>query len=98
MIFGMNLIFCMWSGIHKYIYMIQFIHIGVVRHTWVCQKYFSILNTQYIKTELDYHGAYMDRHPQKEQIPASIYLLKVNNGSTRAGCEICSKLSTKTPE
>ena len=30
--------------------------------------------------------------------PASIYLLKVNNKSTRIRCEICSKLTIKTPE
>ena len=30
--------------------------------------------------------------------PASIYLLKVNNKSTRTKLEICSKLTTKTPE
>ena len=29
---------------------------------------------------------------------AGIYLLKVNNRNTRAGCEICSKLTIKTPE
>ena len=27
-----------------------------------------------------------------------IYLLKVNNGNTRIGCEMCSKLTIKTPE
>ena len=27
-----------------------------------------------------------------------IYLLKVNNKNTRTGCEICSKLTIKTPE
>ena len=26
------------------------------------------------------------------------YLFKVNNGNTRTMCEICSKLSIKTPE
>ena len=31
-------------------------------------------------------------------IPAGNYLLKVNNRSTRARCEICSKLTIKTPE
>ena len=31
-------------------------------------------------------------------IPAGIYLLKVNNRSTRTRCEICSKLTIKTPE
>ena len=30
--------------------------------------------------------------------PAGIYLLKVNNGSTRTRCEICSKLTIKIPE
>ena len=29
---GMKLIFCMWSGIHKYIYLIQSIQMDVVRH------------------------------------------------------------------
>ena len=29
---------------------------------------------------------------------ASIYLLKVNNRNTRTRCEICSKLTIKTPE
>ena len=31
-------------------------------------------------------------------LPADIYLLKVNNRNTRTRCEICSKLTTKTPE
>ena len=30
--------------------------------------------------------------------PAGIYLLKINNRNTRTRCEICSKLSIKTPE
>ena len=30
--------------------------------------------------------------------PAGIYLLKVNNGNTRTMCEICQKLTIKTPE
>ena len=30
--------------------------------------------------------------------PAGIYLLKVNNRNTRKMCEICSKLTIKTPE
>ena len=30
--------------------------------------------------------------------PAGIYLLKVNNRSTRARCKICSKLTIKTPK
>ena len=34
----------------------------------------------------------------KQPIPAGIYLLKVNNRNTRTRCEICSKLTIKTPE
>ena len=33
-----------------------------------------------------------------EPFPTGIYLLKVNNRNTRASCEICSKLTIKTPE
>ena len=29
---------------------------------------------------------------------ADIYMFKVNNGNTRKMCEICSKLTIKTPE
>ena len=35
---GMKLIFCMWLGIHKYIYLIQSINVGVVRHTMAFRK------------------------------------------------------------
>ena len=31
------------------------------------------------------------------KIPVGIYLLKVNNRITRSRCEICSKLTIKTP-
>ena len=30
--------------------------------------------------------------------PANIYLFKVNNRNTRKTCEMCSKLTMKTPE
>ena len=33
-----------------------------------------------------------------KNIPVGIYLLKVNNGNTNTRCEICSKLTIKTPE
>ena len=33
-----------------------------------------------------------------EDSPAGIYLFKVNNRNTRTRCEICSKLTIKTPE
>ena len=34
----------------------------------------------------------------KRPFRANIYLFKVNNRNTRKGCEICSKLTMKTPE
>ena len=33
-----------------------------------------------------------------ENNPVNIYLFKVNNRNPRKGCEICSKLTIKTPE
>ena len=33
-----------------------------------------------------------------KKTPTGIYLLKVNNRNTRTRCEICSKLTIKTPE
>ena len=39
------------------------------------------------------------KHPTKlGTLAAGIYLLKVNNRNTRTRCEICSKLTIKTPE
>ena len=63
---GMNLIFCMRSGIHRYIYTIQFIHMGAIRHTSACYKYFLILNLQYVKTELSYDANFL--HMGKHQV------------------------------
>ena len=42
----------------------------------------------------------LSRLSKKQTIhyPAGIYLLKVNNRNTRTRCEICSKLTIKTPE
>ena len=35
---------------------------------------------------------------QNSSIPVGIHLLKVNNRNTKTRCEICSKLTIKTPE
>ena len=53
---GIKLIFYMWLGIHKYIYLVQFIDMGMVRHTWIFQKSLSVLNLPYAKTELSYYA------------------------------------------
>ena len=34
---GMYLNFCLWLGIQKYIYMIQSIYMGLIRHTCECK-------------------------------------------------------------
>ena len=55
-------------------------------------KWLSILihvQQQYVKIIVENFS----RH-----LPAGIYLLKVNNRNTRTRCEICSKLTIKTPE
>ena len=51
---GMNIIFWIGLGTHKYIYMIQSIHMDVVRHNGACLNYFPMLNLQYVKTKLSY--------------------------------------------
>ena len=35
---------------------------------------------------------------QKNFVPANNYMFKINNRNTRTRCEICSKLTIKTPE
>ena len=35
---------------------------------------------------------------RKQQYPAGIYLIKVNDRNTRTRCEICSRLTIKIPE
>ena len=36
--------------------------------------------------------------PYETHIPAGNYMFKINNKNTRTRCEICSKLTIKTPE
>ena len=38
------------------------------------------------------------QHNMKKEYPAGNYMFKVNNRNTRTRCEICSKLTIKTPE
>ena len=56
---SMNYIFCKWLSIHECISMIDFIQMGVVRHTWACQKKFQILNLKYPKTKFNYDVEYL---------------------------------------
>ena len=42
----------MWLCIHKYVYIMKFIQMGVVSHAWVLPKVITMLNLQYVKTEV----------------------------------------------
>ena len=44
-----------------------------------------------------FQKATLDRSGLIVNNPANIYLFKVNNKNTRERCEICSKLTIKTP-
>ena len=91
----MNLIFFMWLGIHKYMYLIQSIHMGVVRHILTCQKQSSMLNWQYVKTALSYDSdfLYMFKHLQKQKIDSvssssviTVWFLNFFKKSLAANC------------
>ena len=41
---------------------------------------------------------YLNNRKYTDSFPAGIYLLKVNNRNTSTRCEICLKLTNKTPE
>ena len=41
---------------------------------------------------------FREKHKVLTEFPAGIYLLNVNNRKTRKRCEICLRLTTKTPE
>ena len=68
--FGMKLIFCLWLFVLKYISVIQFIHMDLVRCTWTCQMEFPMLNMQYFKIELSFNADFlhMSSFLQKQQI------------------------------
>ena len=40
----------------------------------------------------------LDHTPENSSLPVENYMFKVNNWNTGARCEICSKLTRKTPE
>ena len=44
-----------------------------------------------------WHGIKDKEYIRKSEWSVGIYLLKVNNRNTRTRCEICSKLTIKTP-
>ena len=41
---------------------------------------------------------YLETFSRENYLPAGNYMFKVNNRNTRTRCEICSKLTIKTPE
>ena len=53
----------------------------------------NVFFTTFLQTYSEAHSG-----PCQISNPVGIYLLKVNNRNTRTRCEICSKLTIKTPE
>ena len=79
-----------------------------LKHVFVLSRF---LHLQYQLQRKMKHNTYLKyskklKRNQKSQTgfsknrhyPVNIYLLKVNNRNTRTRCEICSKLTIKTPE
>ena len=56
------------------------------------QRVFQVAFWKYLLTLAQMPPVYFKKYPDV------IYLFKVNNENTRTMCEICSKLTVKTPE
>ena len=65
--------------------LMKVVHINLKLEVMAFMYYIELLKQH----NLQQHGS---------SYPAGIYLLKVNNRNTRTRCEICSKLTIKTPE
>ena len=72
-------------------------YINIVEHT-TGNKPTSVLHDTNIEHSLAIDLIINKYETHLSIIPAGIYLLKVNNRNTRTRCEICSKLTIKTPE
>ena len=56
---------------------------------------------EWVRVKKKWNGmekSHCDGDELTNNIPAGIFLLKVNNRNSRTRCEICSKLTIKTPE
>ena len=59
----------------------------------------KIKNRSYLSRKQNFNELFRERVKMLQRnIPAGIYLLKVNNRNTRPRCKICSKLTIKTPK
>ena len=58
----------------------------------------SLLKLLQIEVNSESYNSVLKKHKFCQSILANIYLLKVNNRNTTRRCDICSKLTTKTPE
>ena len=67
-----------------------FLYEGKTGISWVKSQCFSLI------TEFNYFSKNTIREGEG-QIPAGIYMFKVNNRNTTKWCEICSKLAIKIP-
>ena len=58
----------------------------------------SLLKLLQIEVKSKSYNSVLKKHKFCQSILANIYLLKVSNRNTTRRCEICSKLTTKTPD
>ena len=78
---------------------------------WLCKSKFAKTGTQMNMVQIIWFkillaswffaftlNINLESHSSITNTPADIYLLKVNKRNTRTRCEICSKLTIKTPE
>ena len=61
--------------------------------TSLCIQFFHKMHSSKVVYRVICHISHIDK-----QIPANIYLFKVNNRNTRKWCKICSKLTIETLE
>ena len=64
----------------------------------LCRVLICLIMAPYVSIVLEYTAIYLNIRQYASKCPAGNYMFKVNNGNTRTRCEICSKLTIKTPE
>ena len=65
-----------------------------VNHNFIIVDFLTIFSLKYFFKNATIYSS----RNKRSYVPAGNYLFKVNNKSTRTRCEICSKLTIKTPE
>ena len=95
--FSVRMTFCYHQTLKDHKHLIIFL----TNTTFACKKTYESFSAQKKWTYhilLKFEILYKYLTLSQISLPTSIYLLKVNNRNTWARCEICLKLTIKTPE